>query len=99
MLEDTPQVLGLLKISLHFPQAQSLKDKRMILRSLKDRVGHKFNVSLAELDGQDKWQVATLGFAMVSNDSKIVDSTFQQILDMARSNPEMYVCDQQIDYY
>ena len=65
--------IGLLYVDLFIPDAQSLKDKRQALKSLKDKVRNQFNVSVAELDGQDKWQVATLGFVMLGNDNRYID--------------------------
>lgn len=84
-------------MSIHIPSAQSLKDKRMVLRSIKDRVRNRFNVSAAELDGQDKWQVATLGFSIVSADSKFIDSSFQKLLALIESYPDLYVCEHAIE--
>ena len=49
-------VIALLTLDIHIPHAHSLKDKRMILRSLKDRLRSKFNVSVSEVDHQDLWQ-------------------------------------------
>ena len=48
--------IGLLTLEIYIPEAHSLKDKRQVLRSLKDRLRRKFNVAVAELDGQDSWQ-------------------------------------------
>jgi uncharacterized protein len=58
-------VVGLLSIELHLPGAQSLKDKRMVLRRLKDRLA-KFNVAVAEVEHQDLWQRAGLGVVTVA---------------------------------
>ena len=59
-------VVGLLTVELHVPGSQSLKDKRMVLRRVKDRL-QKFNVAVAELEHQDLWQRATLGIVAISN--------------------------------
>ena len=53
--------VGLLTLELHIAEAQSLKDKRQVLRSLKDRLRAKFNVAVAELDFEDKWQRSVVG--------------------------------------
>ena len=58
-------VIALLTLECHLPAARSLKDKRMVLRSVKDRV-RKFNVSLAETDHQDLWQRAELAVVTVA---------------------------------
>ncbi len=58
--------IGLLTLHLHIEHAQSLKDKRQVLRALKDRLRKRFNVSVAELDFQDSWQHSLIGVVTVS---------------------------------
>lgn len=62
-------VVGICHIGLHIPESRSLKDKRRVLRSLKDKLRQEFNLSVAEVEDNDLWQRATLGIAVVSNDS------------------------------
>ena len=62
-------VVGHLSIELHIPGARSLKDKRMVLRGVKDRI-RKFNVAVAEVEHHDLWQRAGLSVVTVSNDEK-----------------------------
>jgi hypothetical protein len=59
----------------------SLKEKRRAIKSIKDRVRSKFNVSIAEVDGLDKWQWATLGVACVSNDTRFVNSVLSNVVN------------------
>jgi uncharacterized protein YlxP (DUF503 family) len=59
-------VVAVLSVELHIPYAQSLKDKRMVLRRVKDRL-QKFNVAVAEVEHQDLWQRAGLGIVAISN--------------------------------
>jgi uncharacterized protein YlxP (DUF503 family) len=73
--------IGLLQIELYLSQSRSLKQKRFILNGLKDKLRDKFNISLIESDYQDKWQRSVLAIACISNDEKIVSSTFNQIMD------------------
>jgi uncharacterized protein YlxP (DUF503 family) len=61
-------VVGVLTWQLHLPQSRSLKDKRQVLRSLKDRLRARFNVSAAETDHQELWQRAALTVAVVSTE-------------------------------
>jgi uncharacterized protein YlxP (DUF503 family) len=56
-------------VTLHLPASRSLKDKRQVVRSLSDRLRRQFNVAVAEIEEQDAWQTAVLGFAVVSNES------------------------------
>ncbi|MBN1870756.1 MAG: DUF503 domain-containing protein [Candidatus Omnitrophica bacterium] len=99
MIQDHTQHLGVLSVSVHIPDAQSLKAKRFVLKSLKDKVRQKYNVSVAELDGQDKWQVSTLGFAMINNDRRRIDSCLQNILSSLESFGGLVVCDHSIEFY
>ncbi len=61
-------VIGLCTIDIQVPESFSLKDKRRVVRSVVARVRHEFNVSIAEVDHQDHWQLATLAVACVSTD-------------------------------
>ncbi len=65
-------------------EARSLKDKRRVLRSFKDRVASRYNVSVAEVDHLEAWQRATVGIAVVSNDPVHVHSCLDKIVDFAR---------------
>ena len=69
-------VVGSLKLRLLVRASQSLKDKRQVVRSVKDRLRHAFNVSVAEVDAEDHRQVAVLGVAMVCNEVAPIRRTF-----------------------
>ncbi len=73
-------VVGLLAIELHVSEAQSLKDKRMRLRSVRDRL-KKFNVAVAEVEFQDLWQRGELGVVTISNSHDAVDRTLAAVVD------------------
>ena len=73
--------VGLLTLELHIPDAQSLKDKRQVLRSLKDRLRRDFNVAVAELDHHDTWQRSVIGIVTLSNEEKHVAEVLQKVLD------------------
>jgi uncharacterized protein len=73
-------VIGLLSVELYIPHAQSLKDKRMVLRSIKDRL-KKFNVAVAEVAHQDVWQRAGLGIVAISTSSEHVDKELAAVAD------------------
>jgi uncharacterized protein YlxP (DUF503 family) len=70
----------LLTMALHLPFAQSLKDKRMILRGVKDRT-RKFNVSVAEIDDHDLWQRATLGIVAIATDGAHAERELQAVVN------------------
>ena len=71
-------IVGLLSIELHIPYAQSLKEKRMVLRGLKDRL-KKFNVAIAEVAYQDVWQRAGLGVVTISTARDHADRELQAV--------------------
>jgi len=79
-------VVGVLKLTLFLPENHSLKGKRMVLRSVTSRVKNKFNVSIAEIEDQDMWQVATLGITCVSNDSRHVNETLSHVMNFIEAN-------------
>ena len=73
-------VVALLRIELHIAGAQSLKDKRMVTRRLKDRL-KPFNVGVAETDHQDLWQRAELGVVTVATDDRQAEQILQSVID------------------
>ncbi len=73
-------IVALLSVELHIPGSRSLKDKRMVLRSIKDRL-KKFNVAVAEVEHQDLWQRAELGIVTVAGSSDAVDRLFSSVVD------------------
>jgi uncharacterized protein len=72
--------VGLLTLELHLAEAQSLKDKRQVLRSLKDRLRQHFNVAVAELDFEDSWQRSVVGVVTLSNEEQHVEESLQKVL-------------------
>lgn len=74
--------IGLLTLEIVIPYAQSLKDKRQVIRSLRDRL-KKFNVSIAECGHQDLWQRSTLGIVAISSDHAVLERTLQTVTDEA----------------
>ena len=90
--------IGILSIDFFIPHAQSLKDKRMVIKSIKDRVRNKFNVSVAELDRDDKWQTSTCGISMIGNDRRYIDGCLQNILSRVESMDAVQVSDYQIEF-
>jgi uncharacterized protein YlxP (DUF503 family) len=72
--------VGLLTLELQIPEARSLKDKRQVLRSLKDRLRGRFNVAVAELDFQDVWKSSVVGVVTLSNAEQHVEQSLQLVL-------------------
>ena len=78
-------VVGICRLTLMVPESHSLKEKRMVVRRIKDRVHQKFNAAIAEVGDQDAWQQAVLGFAVVANEKGFVESMVQRITDFVES--------------
>ena len=72
-----------LTLELRIEHAQSLKDRRQVVRSLKEKLGHGFNISVAELDEAVTWQSATLGVAAISGSRDYLTGQMQQIENAA----------------
>ena len=84
-------VIGLMEVSLRIPGANSLKDKRQVLRSLLDRIRRDFQVSIAEVEDHDLWGNATLGIAAVSNDAAHLESVLTKVCSTIDEKPELEI--------
>lgn len=78
-------IVGVARFELFMPYNHSLKEKRQILRKLQERVFAKFRLNIAEVDYQDKWQRAELGFALVGNDGKSMESIIAKVMNFVVS--------------
>ena len=91
-------VVGICRLHLMLPESHSLKEKRMVLRRIKDRVRQKFNVAIAEVGDQDLWQSAQLGFAVVSNERGYTEGLVQKVLAFVESLGVAKITDDEQDY-
>jgi uncharacterized protein len=89
--------IGLLTLDIFLPDSHSLKEKRMVLRSLKDRL-RKFNVSISECDHQDLWQRSTLGIVSISSDHGILEKTLTAVIDESEKILNGNLSHYQIEY-
>jgi len=78
-------VVGTLKITFHLNDNRSLKGKRKVVRSMVDKVKARFNVSIAEVGSNDKWQKIELGISAVGNDRRHIDSSLNHVLGFLES--------------
>jgi uncharacterized protein YlxP (DUF503 family) len=92
-------VVGVMRWELSLPGCSSLKEKRMVVRSLKDRIHHRFKVSVAETDHQDVWTRAQLAVAVVSNDAGHADEVLDQVDRMVAQNGRALVLDRKRELY
>jgi uncharacterized protein YlxP (DUF503 family) len=71
--------VGVSQITLHLPGCHSLKDKRQVIKSVMARIRQQFEVAIAEVDEQDRWQIAKLGVSYVSNSSQHIDEILGRV--------------------
>jgi uncharacterized protein len=91
--------IGFLTLEIHIPDARSLKDKRQVLRSLKDRLRANFNVAVAELDYQDLWQRSRVGVVSLSGDGKYLEESFAAIVAESERILGRDLVSQEIEYF
>ncbi|HCP60593.1 MAG TPA: DUF503 domain-containing protein [Dehalococcoidia bacterium] len=90
--------IGVCKIRLRLPENLSLKGKRRVLKSITSRISNKFNVSVAEVDDHDLWQLATLGVCCVSNNGRYTNQVLSKVVDfIANGRFEVELLDYEIE--
>jgi uncharacterized protein len=72
--------VGVGKLSLRIPENMDLKGKRQVLKSITGRIRHKFDVAVAEVDGNDAWQRATIGFCCISNNKRYSNQVLSKVV-------------------
>ncbi len=90
-------VIGVCQLELLLHDNFSLKGKRQALRSIVQRARKKFNISIAEVEGQDLWQKAVLGVCAVGNDRQFVNSTLDRVINFIENTQLMDLADSQIE--
>ena len=89
--------VGVLQIELAVYESFSLKDKRRVVKSLKDRIAHAHNVLIAEVGALDEHRRAVLGVAMVANDATYVRGALDKLVDFVKTVPQVTIVDYQVD--
>jgi len=79
-MSDATCHVAILYLEFFIPAAESLKQKRAVMKGIKERVKNKFNVSVAEIGERDKWQRCTLGVAAINADKSYIDGQLQLIV-------------------
>ncbi len=95
--DNCTMIVGVLQLEIGIGDAMSLKDKRRVVKSIKDRLAHGRNVSVAEVGALDEHRRSVLGVAMVSNDRRYVEGALSRIVDFVRVIPAVDLMDYQID--
>ena len=78
--------VGVCKLRLRLPENHDLKGKRRVINSLCSRIRNRFNVSIAEVDDNHAWQIATLGFTCISNNSRHADEMINQVISYVENS-------------
>lgn len=92
-------LVAVCRLEIFVPESSSLKSKRFVLSSLKKRIRNKFNVSVAEVANNDKWQRISLGISMVSNERKFIDVNVEKILKLIESDGRMEILNHLVEVY
>ena len=90
-------IVGSLRVRLLVREARSLKDKRQVLRGIKDRLRNEFNLSVAEVEAQDNRQLIVLGFAAVGTEARSVRISLERIVEALRGHPVAELLDHDIE--
>jgi uncharacterized protein YlxP (DUF503 family) len=91
--------VGIARLTIFIPQSHSLKEKRMVLRRIKDRTRQKFNVSIAEVEDNDVWQRGVIGLALVGNDRRFVESALDEVVRFVRGEAEVTNAEREIQTF
>ncbi len=89
--------VGICTIELHIPDANSLKGKRQVLKSLKDKIRLKFNVSIAEVDENELWQKAILGVSCIGNGNSHINAMLDKVIDFIEGIPAVQLLNYKIE--
>ena len=91
--------IGLVTLEIHISDARSLKDKRQVLRSLKDKLRAHFNVAVAELDHQDTWQRSQIGVVSISSDANHLEQSLAAVLAESENVLGRDLVSHEIEYF
>ncbi|HID11975.1 MAG TPA: DUF503 domain-containing protein [Candidatus Latescibacteria bacterium] len=90
-------LVGTCEIQLWFPGSRSLKEKRFAMKSLKDRIRARFNVSVAEVDGHGLWQRGALGVAMASTETDHIHRVLSEVVRFVEGDGRVEVLDYRME--
>lgn len=85
------------EVQLHLPESRSLKDKRQVVKSLKERIRNRFNVSIAEVDYMDLWQRCAIAIAVVSTTRAHADEVLANVVDFVERDGRAYLLEFTVD--
>ena len=91
--------VGIARLTLYLPQSHSLKEKRMVLRRVKDRCKAKFNVAVAEVQDNDMWQRAVLGLVVVGNERRFTEAALDEVIRFVRGEAEVTSAERELQTF
>jgi uncharacterized protein len=89
--------IGTIELEIFIPWSSNLKEKRKVIRSLQDKLKHKYNVSVAEVDYHEKWQRALIGLCFVNGKRKEVEIKGEKIKHFVSENYDFMVIDARME--
>lgn len=92
-------IVGIITLELRIPMAQSLKDKRRVIKSLIDKSKNKFNIAVAEVGNKELWKDAELGLVTIAGDKRYLEKVINKIIKYIEDFPEVHLYKYTIDYY
>lgn len=90
--------VGICTVELFIPDSGSLKGKRQVIKSIKDRIRQNYNVSVAEIDGHDLWQKVILGIACVGVEKRYMNGVLDKIIDLLQGNHSVELLKYNIEF-
>ncbi|PIU42162.1 MAG: DUF503 domain-containing protein [Candidatus Omnitrophica bacterium CG07_land_8_20_14_0_80_42_15] len=90
-------IIGILKLELYLPGNSSLKEKRMVLKSLKDRARRSFNISISELGEHDKWQRSVIGIAAIGMTRDMMNSLLDKVLNFIENTRDIEISNYEME--
>ena len=90
--------IGILTVEFHIPCSTSLKNKRRVLKSLKDRIRVYFNASVAEVGEMDKWQRSVIGISVIGSDKSYLNGCLDQILSVFDNTSDIQILNHQLEF-
>lgn len=91
--------VAVVTLNIALPGVSSLKGKRRLVKSLKDRLRNRFNVAVSETDHQDVWQTATLAVCTISGDAGYAESTVSKVADYVRSDRTLSLTNYEVEVF
>jgi len=90
-------IIGVLTVDINIPFNRSLKSKRQVIKSLKDRIRARFNVAISETDNHNLWQRATFSVAAIGTDKKVVNSILSKVNNFIKNQLKVNILDSKIE--